>query len=132
MRDDAVVDVRVQAEHRRLVRLRRRVLRIEVDREGARAGEGVDLPAHFDGTRAKELIEAAYYVVPNLGNFDVWREYANGVGVPHVGPHHLDPARQWSGRGAAPVEHGQVVTRREHPRDAGRADDAGPTDEEDP
>lgn len=44
----------------------------------------VDLPAHFDGTRAKELIEAAYYIVPNLGNFDVWREYANGVGVPHV------------------------------------------------
>ncbi len=50
---------------------------------GHATGIMVDLPAHFDGTRAKELIEAAYYVVPNLGNFDVWREYANGVNVPH-------------------------------------------------
>lgn len=51
---------------------------------GHATGIMVDLPAHFDGTRSKEIIEAAYYIVPNLGNFDVWREYANGVSVPHT------------------------------------------------
>jgi ABC-type transport system involved in multi-copper enzyme maturation permease subunit len=51
---------------------------------GHATGIMVDLPGHFDGTRAKALIEAAYYVVPNLSNFDIWREYANGVGVPHA------------------------------------------------
>lgn len=44
----------------------------------------IDLPQHFDGTLAKRVIESAYYLVPNLSNFDIWREYANGVPVPHT------------------------------------------------
>ncbi len=50
---------------------------------GHATGILLELPGHFDGTLSKQALEAAYYVVPNLGNFDIWREYANGVAVPH-------------------------------------------------
>jgi ABC-type transport system involved in multi-copper enzyme maturation permease subunit len=41
-----------------------------------------DLPPQFDGTAAKSILEAVYYVIPNLSNFDIAREAANGVNVP--------------------------------------------------
>ncbi len=50
---------------------------------GHATGILIDLPEHFDDTAAKELITIIYYAVPNLSNFDIWREYANGVSVPH-------------------------------------------------
>ncbi len=50
---------------------------------GHATGIMVNLPGHFDGTMVKGIIEACYYIVPNLANFDIWREYANGVDVPH-------------------------------------------------
>ena len=40
-----------------------------------------ELPPQFDGTFAKTLLEAAYYILPNLGNFDIRAEAANGVDV---------------------------------------------------
>jgi len=40
-----------------------------------------DLPPQFDGTAAKEALEIAYYVIPNLSNFDIRAEAANGVPV---------------------------------------------------
>ncbi len=40
-----------------------------------------DLPPQFDGTWAKTLLEAAYYVIPNLSNFDLRAEAANGVPI---------------------------------------------------
>ncbi|MBL7647890.1 MAG: ABC transporter permease subunit [Candidatus Hydrogenedentes bacterium] len=40
-----------------------------------------DLPPQFDGTAAKAILEAAYYVIPNLSNFDIAREAANGIDV---------------------------------------------------
>jgi len=51
---------------------------------GHATGIMMNLPPHFDDTVLKHLIETAYYTVPNLGNFDIWREYANGVAVPHT------------------------------------------------
>lgn len=50
---------------------------------GHATGILVDLPAQFDDTLAKEMVTLLYYAVPNLSNFDIWREYANGVAVPH-------------------------------------------------
>lgn len=49
---------------------------------GHATGILIDLPPHFDGTFVKEVTRAAYYAIPNLSNFDIWREYANGVHVP--------------------------------------------------
>lgn len=40
-----------------------------------------DLPPQFDGTTAKAILEAAYYIIPNLSNFDLAREAANSVSV---------------------------------------------------
>lgn len=42
----------------------------------------IDLPAHFDGTTAKKVLEAVYYVVPNFSNFNIRAEAANNVAVP--------------------------------------------------
>jgi len=42
----------------------------------------IDLPGHFDGTATKAVLETVYYFLPNLGQFDIWQEYANGVAVP--------------------------------------------------
>lgn len=48
---------------------------------GHATGVFLDLPPQFDGTAAKRILEAAYYVVPNLSNFDLRAEAANGVPV---------------------------------------------------
>ncbi len=40
-----------------------------------------DLPPQFEGTSAKAILEAVYYVVPNLSNFDLAQEAANGIEV---------------------------------------------------
>ena len=40
-----------------------------------------DLPPQFDGTSAKAILEAVYYIIPNLSNFDIAREAANGIDV---------------------------------------------------
>jgi ABC-type transport system involved in multi-copper enzyme maturation permease subunit len=48
---------------------------------GHATGVFLDLPPQFDGTTAKALLEAAYYVVPNLANFDLRAQAANGVAV---------------------------------------------------
>jgi len=50
---------------------------------GHATGILVDLPGQFDNTAIKEVIALTYYAIPNLSNFDIWREYANGVSVPH-------------------------------------------------
>jgi len=50
---------------------------------GHATGILVDLPGQFDNTAIKEVIALAYYAIPNLSNFDIWREYSNGVAVPH-------------------------------------------------
>ena len=50
---------------------------------GHATGIMLNLPPHFDDTFAAQVISVAYYVIPNLSNFDIWREYANGVAVPH-------------------------------------------------
>jgi len=50
---------------------------------GHATGILVDLPGQFENTALKEVIALAYYAIPNLSNFDIWREYANGVSVPH-------------------------------------------------
>lgn len=42
----------------------------------------LDLPAHFDDTITKTVMETAYFFLPNLSHFDIWQEYANGVTVP--------------------------------------------------
>lgn len=48
---------------------------------GHATGILVDLPAHFEGTLVKELMEAVYYIVPNLDHFVIRSEAANGVPV---------------------------------------------------
>jgi len=50
---------------------------------GHATGILVDLPPHFDGTFLKAAMEFTYHLLPNLSNFDIWQEYANGVAVPH-------------------------------------------------
>jgi ABC-type transport system involved in multi-copper enzyme maturation permease subunit len=41
----------------------------------------IDLPAHFNDTMAKRVLETTYYLVPNLSNFNIRAEAANGVSV---------------------------------------------------
>ncbi|MEA3364751.1 MAG: ABC transporter permease subunit [Candidatus Hydrogenedentes bacterium] len=40
-----------------------------------------DLPPQFDGTVSKHILHAIYYIIPNLSNFDIRAEAANGVPV---------------------------------------------------
>ena len=40
-----------------------------------------DLPSQLQDTFAETILHAAYYVIPNLGNFDIWAEAANGVAI---------------------------------------------------
>ena len=40
-----------------------------------------DLPPQFDGTLAKQMLEIAYYAIPNLSNFDLRSQAANSVAV---------------------------------------------------
>jgi len=49
---------------------------------GHATGILIDLPPHFDGTAAKWMIELLYYILPNLANFNIRAEAANGVQVP--------------------------------------------------
>lgn len=39
----------------------------------------VDLPPQFDGTFMEKAMRGIYAVTPNLSNFDIWQEYANGM-----------------------------------------------------
>jgi Cu-processing system permease protein len=48
---------------------------------GHTTGILADLPEHLENSPAKPLLEAAYYVVPNLSNFNIRAEAANGVAV---------------------------------------------------
>jgi len=48
---------------------------------GHATGVFLDLPAQFDGTFSKTLLEGLYYVFPNLSNFDIRAEAANGVAI---------------------------------------------------
>ena len=48
---------------------------------GHATGILIDLPERFDGTLTKKILEALYYVLPNLSNFDIRAEAANGVPV---------------------------------------------------
>jgi len=41
----------------------------------------IDLPEHFHGTAWQTILEAVYYVVPNLDNFNIRAEAANGVPI---------------------------------------------------
>jgi len=41
----------------------------------------LDLPPQFEGTFAEQALLWAYYVVPNLGHFDIRSEAANGIPV---------------------------------------------------
>ncbi len=41
----------------------------------------IDLPPHFEGTTTKTVLEFLYYVLPNLSNFDIRAEAANGIPV---------------------------------------------------
>lgn len=48
---------------------------------GHATGVFKELPPQFEGTFAKQALEFTYYVVPNLANFDIRAEAANGVDV---------------------------------------------------
>ena len=48
---------------------------------GHATGVFKELPPQFDGTFAQKALEIAYYVIPNLGNFDIRLEAANGVPI---------------------------------------------------
>ncbi len=49
-------------------------------------GTGIlrDLPPQFDGTIAAKVLSVAYYVIPNLSNFNIRAEAANSVAVSHA------------------------------------------------
>lgn len=40
-----------------------------------------NLPAHFEGTVSGKVLHAIYYVLPNLSNFNIRPEAANGVAI---------------------------------------------------
>ena len=42
----------------------------------------IDLPQQVKGTGFKQVLETIYYLVPNLSNFDIRAEAANGRAVP--------------------------------------------------
>ncbi len=48
---------------------------------GHATGILIDLPEHFDGTAAEKVLALVYYVLPNLSNFNIRAEAANGVPV---------------------------------------------------
>ncbi len=51
---------------------------------GHATGVFLDLPPQFHGTFAEKVLKVAYYAIPNLGNFDLRAEAANGVAVSGV------------------------------------------------
>ena len=48
---------------------------------GHATGILIDLPPQLAGTSAEVVGQAIYFLTPNLSNFDIWQEYANGVDV---------------------------------------------------
>ncbi|GMV99351.1 MAG: hypothetical protein AMXMBFR84_04900 [Candidatus Hydrogenedentota bacterium] len=48
---------------------------------GHATGILIDLPDHFDGTTAERVLQTVYYILPNLTNFNIRSEAANGVPV---------------------------------------------------
>lgn len=48
---------------------------------GHATGILIDLPAHFEGTFAEKMLKVMYYVFPNLSNFNLRAEAANGIAV---------------------------------------------------
>jgi len=51
---------------------------------GHATGVLVDLPQQFEGTTTESVLKMAYYLVPNLNNFNIRAEAANGVAVSAV------------------------------------------------
>lgn len=48
---------------------------------GHATGILIDLPAHFDNTKTKAVLEFLYYLIPNFSNFNIRAEAANNVPV---------------------------------------------------
>lgn len=48
---------------------------------GHATGILLDLPPHFEGTWLKSVMEGAYYIIPNLSNFNIRSMAANNVPV---------------------------------------------------
>lgn len=48
---------------------------------GHATGILMDLPPQFDGTLAESMLHFVYFLMPNLSNFDIWAEAANGVAI---------------------------------------------------
>ena len=48
---------------------------------GHATGIFIDLPPHFEGSAVEQILLVLYYVIPNLSNFDIRSEAANGVEV---------------------------------------------------
>ena len=48
---------------------------------GHATGILIDLPPQLSGTTTETLMRWTYFVTPNLSNFDIWREYANGIEI---------------------------------------------------
>jgi ABC-type transport system involved in multi-copper enzyme maturation permease subunit len=48
---------------------------------GHATGILIDMPPQLEGTSAEFIGRAIYFVTPNLSNFDIWQEYANGVDI---------------------------------------------------
>lgn len=48
---------------------------------GHATGILIDLPPQFTGTLAETVMRGIYFVTPNLSNFDIWQEYANGIAI---------------------------------------------------
>ena len=48
---------------------------------GHATGILIDLPPHFEGAWAEKVMHALYYIIPNLSNFNIRPEAANGVPV---------------------------------------------------
>ena len=48
---------------------------------GHATGILIDLPPQFKDTFMETLMRMIYFVTPNLSNFDIWQEYANGIPI---------------------------------------------------
>lgn len=48
---------------------------------GHATGILIDLPPQFSGTFMEKVMKGLYFVTPNLSNFDIWQEYANGIEI---------------------------------------------------
>lgn len=48
---------------------------------GHATGILIDLPPQLAGTSTETIGKLIYFVTPNLSNFDIWQDYANGVAV---------------------------------------------------